>query len=52
MAIAVESNISLHIEECNFEWNILSDLSNCINYALIAKYKTEKLIAIKTFFKF
>ena len=44
-----ESSSSLHIEECDFTWLILSKifylvLSSCMNYHLTAKYKTEKRI--------
>ena len=45
-----KSSSSLHIEKCDFTYQILSKLFylvlfSCMNYHLTAKYKTEKRIA-------
>ena len=51
MAVAAgKPKSSLHIEEYDFTWLILSKtfclvLFSCMNYYLTGKYKTEKLIA-------
>ena len=56
MAAAGTSSSSLHIEECDFTWLILSQicylvLFSCVSYHPTAKYKTEKLIAKKMGFE-
>ena len=49
MAAVRKSSSSLHIEECDFTWLILSKifylvLFICINYHVNAKWKIEKVI--------
>ena len=52
-----KSSSSLHIEKCDFTYQILSKLFylvlfSCMNYHLTAKYKAGKLVAQETFLKF
>ena len=50
MAVAPESRNSLHIEECDFDEQVLNkisfmDLFSCMNYPLSAIYTIGKLVA-------